>query len=298
MSEARAIGERADWERHTFRFVHQRWFHVWLLTAGITVALLISYDVVENATLIPGMMLFGALSGSMAFAIFISDRLDLRGVVPFETVAATVLYGGAIGIFFGGLLDMLIIDDPTSLKIFWVGPIEETAKLVLPVAIWLSGRHRSPRAGLVLGLASAAGFAVLESMGYGYNALTTADGTLDHAALVPVQRGMMAPFGHLAWTGTATIVLWTEWQRRDRFTVNARVLGVLFTVMALHSINDFVSFQAPATKALVLATPFISIGSYLIFKFHARELTPPGHAGNVPPGWRRHRDHSDADTSV
>ena len=26
----------------------------------------------------------------------------------------------------------------------------------------------------------------------------------------------MAPFGHLAWTGTATIVLWTEWQRRDR----------------------------------------------------------------------------------
>jgi RsiW-degrading membrane proteinase PrsW (M82 family) len=149
----------------------------------------------------------------------------------------------------------------------------------------------------VLGLASAAGFAVLESMGYGYNALTTAGGELDHAALVPVQRGMLAPFGHMAWTGTATIVLWTEWQRRDRVTINARVLVTLATVMALHSLNDYATFEAPDTPAFAAAVPIIAISSYLFFKFHARELTPPARNGNVPPGWRS-RSGREATTTV
>ena len=68
---------------------------------------------------------------------------------------------------------------------------------------------------------------------------------------------------------------------------------MLFTVMALHSINDYASFQAPDTPLLALASPFIAIGSYLVFKFHARELTLVENAANVPPGWRGHHSHSE-----
>ena len=276
----------AEWERHPFRFLRQRWFHFWLLNASVVVVLLISYEIEENTTIIPAIMLFGALSGAMAFGMFVSDRLALAGTVPFDVVAATILYGGAIGVLFGGLLDTLVIDDPTSHEIFWVGPIEETTKLVLPVAIFLSGRHRTARAGLVLGLASAAGFAIMESMGYGYNALTEAGGDLEHAALIPLQRGFLTPFGHLVWTGVAAIVLWSEWARRGHFAITAKVVGVLVAVMALHSLNDYASFVSPDTPAWILASPVIAIGSYLFFKFHARELTPADRVDDVPPGWR------------
>lgn len=283
-----APDESAEWERHPFRFLRQRWFHFWVLNASVVVVLLISYEVEENTTVIPAMMLFGALSGAMAFGMFVSDRLALAGTVPFDVVAAAILYGGAIGILFSGLLDPLIIDHPSSHQIFWVGPIEETAKLILPVAIFLSGRYRTARAGLVLGMASAAGFAIMESMGYGFNALNEAGGDLEHAALVPLGRGLLAPFGHLVWTGVAAIVLWSEWARRGQVAITAKVVGVLVAVMALHSVNDYASFESPNTPALVLASPVIAIGSYLFFKSRARELTPAGRVNAVPPGWRPH----------
>ena len=37
----------------------------------------------------------------------------------------------------------------------------------------------------------------------------------------------MAPFGHMAWTGLAAIVLWQEWERRNGFAITAKVVGVL-----------------------------------------------------------------------
>jgi RsiW-degrading membrane proteinase PrsW (M82 family) len=283
---ASTSADPAKWERHPFRFLRQRWFHFWLLNAAVVVVFLISYEVEENTTVIPAIMLFGALSGAMAFGMFVSDRLALAGTVPFDVVAATILYGGAIGVLFGGLLDPLIIKETTSAEVFWVGPIEETAKLFLPVAIFLSGRYRSARAGLVLGLSSAAGFAILESMGYGYNALTEAGGDLEHAALVPLQRGVFAPFGHLVWTGVASMVLWSEWTRRGKFAITTKVVGVLVAVMALHSLNDYASFNSPDTPAWLLALPAIPIASYLLFKSHARELTPAARINDVPPGWR------------
>lgn len=274
------------WKRDAFAFLRHRWFHVWVLTVALTVALVVAWEIRENSTVIPAILLFGSLSGVLAFGIFVSDRLVLSGEVPFETIAVVVLYGGGIGVLFGGLFDTLFINDPTSWEILLVGPIEELAKLVVPVGIWLAGRHRSPRAGLVLGLASAAGFAVLETMGYGFHSLTEANGDIGHAALTPLKRGMMAPFGHMVWTGVACIVLWQEWRRAGHFAITKNVAIVLVVVMGLHSLNDLVSLEAPNTPILVLANPIVPVISYLYFKRHARELTPTSVIPSVPPGWR------------
>jgi RsiW-degrading membrane proteinase PrsW (M82 family) len=51
---------------------------------------------------------------------------------------------------------------------FLIGLIEESAKLIVPLVFYLLGRYPSEAAGIVLGVATAAGFAGLETMGYGF----------------------------------------------------------------------------------------------------------------------------------
>jgi RsiW-degrading membrane proteinase PrsW (M82 family) len=93
-----------------------------------------------------------------------------------------------------------------------IGLIEESAKLIVPLIFYFVGRYRSEAAGIVLGVATAAGFAGLETMGYGFVSLLTSKdnlGVLDEVLLV---RGLTSPAGHMAWAGLVCAVLWRETQ--------------------------------------------------------------------------------------
>ena len=60
---------------------------------------------------------------------------------------------------------------------FAVGLIEEAAKLIVPLALVLVlRRERHPADGLLIGVASGAGFAVLETMGYAFVVLIQSQG--------------------------------------------------------------------------------------------------------------------------
>jgi protease PrsW len=52
-----------------------------------------------------------------------------------------------------------------------VAVIEEAAKLIVPVILYLLWRPNNPRVGITIGIASGMGFATLETMGYGFQAL-------------------------------------------------------------------------------------------------------------------------------
>lgn len=51
------------------------------------------------------------------------------------------------------------------------GLIEESAKLIVPLALLMLLRRPDPQAGIIIGIASGMGFATLETMGYGFTAL-------------------------------------------------------------------------------------------------------------------------------
>jgi RsiW-degrading membrane proteinase PrsW (M82 family) len=281
-------------------FHRWRWLWVWLLLVATAGLIAIYAANTLNTTAVPAMLLFGALSGPIAFSTFVGDRADIQGAIPLFNLVMIVLFGGAIGLLVGGALDSWLVGTPSSATIWWVGPAEESAKLILPVALYIFGhkKYRSVRAGLVLGLASAAGFAVMETMGYGLNeilkagALFTAEAPLQGADRLevakdfvagfrtPIVRGLTTPFGHIAWTGLVTTVWWSEWHKHGGIRITRSVIGAFVLVMLLHSTNDFVEItvgQIDAslwTVVLLLAIPVIFILTFVLFWRTVKKRVP------------------------
>lgn len=80
-----------------------------------------------------------------------------------------------------------------------VGLIEESAKLIFPLIFYFAGRYRSEASGILFGVASAMGFAALETMGYAFVTLLQSKGRLGALDEVLLVRGLMSPAGHAAW---------------------------------------------------------------------------------------------------
>jgi hypothetical protein len=59
------------------------------------------------------------------------------------------------------------------------------------------------------------GFAVLETMGYGFTTLVRSHGDLPYVEAVLLIRGLASPGGHATWTGLA-IALWRDAHRHWR----------------------------------------------------------------------------------
>ena len=261
----------------TQTFHRWRWLWVWLLFAIVTGLIALSVAYTLNIVVIPAMLLYAALSGPIAFITYVVDRADVDKAVPFFDLIIIALFAGAAAILLAGPLNTWMSGNGKGnfFSILTVGPIEETVKLVVPViAYFIGAKYRSTRAGLVLGLTSAAGFAVLETMGYGFmeiikagallnppnGALQAADKSelLKHlmaGAQTPLTRSLYTPFAHLVWTGLVTTVWWNEWEKRGKVTITKAVIGSYVLAMALHSINDFIPVKILPLTFTMVANP-------------------------------------------
>jgi len=244
-------------------FHRWRWLQVWLLFAIITGLIALSVAYTLNIVVIPAMLLYAALAGPVAFITYVVDRADVSGAVPFFNLIIIALFAGAAAILLAGPLNTWLNDPSSFYGILVVGPIEETVKLIVPlIAFFLGAKYRSTRAGLVLGLTSAAGFAVLETMGYGFMEIIKAGALLNPpggglqaaeklelikhlmaGAQTPLSRSLYAPFSHLVWTGLVTTVWWNEWEKHGGIKITKAVIGSYVLVVALHSINDFIPLK-------------------------------------------------------
>jgi hypothetical protein len=184
----------------------------------------------------------------------------ISGVVG---VGFALLFEVTLPGFFGGEVD--------GGWIWFVGPIEETAKLAVPVALWFAGRYRLPREGFLLVAVSAATFGVLEAGRYG---------------LSPDDFSVARAYGeilHLLLTGFVAAVAWrAAWGRRSWLTGAA--VGALAVAMALHSVNDAAALSS--SKALGIVTPAVVVFLYFALKRAARQLVPPDNVASLSPHWR------------
>jgi RsiW-degrading membrane proteinase PrsW (M82 family) len=140
-----------------------------------------------------------------------------------------------------------------------IGLIEESAKLIVPLIFYFVGRYRSEAAGIVLGVATAAGFAGLETMGYGFVSLLSSKGNLGVLDAVLLGRGLTSPAGHMAWTGLVCAVLWRERLRVGHATLNWRVLGAFLTAAVLHALWDTFASVKSATFVELLSVELLSL---------------------------------------
>ncbi|CAM5569919.1 hypothetical protein GCM10010345_66870 [Streptomyces canarius] len=261
--------EPARTERSRLLSFGRRWGWLAVLLVGLLLFWLIHSALVstENPNLVPALIFFGAALVPAAFVTFVAGRrLDFG--VGTGVVGATALAGGAIGVTTAGFLEyrtLLLMD---FLPMAAVGLIEEAAKLIVPLLLLLVIRDRHPGDGLLIGVASGAGFAVFETMGYAFVELINSGGNLHAVDDLLVLRGLLSPAAHMAWTGLTAAALWSAAAaQRNRKAAIAKFVLVYAVAVGLHTAWD--SFNSDTAYVIVAALSL----SFLIYATH-RLATP------------------------
>ena len=209
-----------------------------VLAAGV-IAYVVVLDVMvstRNLNFFPSLLLIGSITVPLTVLTF----ADLGGRdVPARgwLVATAAIGGGVVGTVAAGLWEYRSMVQLGPLSILLVGVIEEAAKLIVPLVLLLLTRPRDPRGGIVVGIAAGTGFAVLETMGYGFQALLSA-GSVDAVGQTLLLRGLLSPAGHLAWTAFVVAALWRVPTARRRGRAVAGVVGAYALAVVLHTLWD------------------------------------------------------------
>jgi protease PrsW len=177
--------------------LRRRWFQIFV--SGLILLFLVERTLVatSNPNYIPSVILLGAFLVPVTFLSYLYERMPSWDV-PLHTLAVCFLWGGVLGTVVAGTLEYDVARALGFLPKLLIGLIEESAKLVVPFIFYFVGRYRSEAAGIVIGVATAAGFAGLETMGYGFVTLLQSRGNLgilDEVLIMTWRgRGWCAPF--------------------------------------------------------------------------------------------------------
>lgn len=241
------------------RFLHKSWFQTLVVGSALFLFLAWVLRNTDSSSYVPALIVLGALVVPVSFVMYIYNREPGRDI-PVETVAFCFLGGGAIGVVIAGALEYETLRGLGFPQMLGVGLIEESANLLFPLGVYFAGRYRSEADGLIFGVASGMGFAALESIGYGFGALTHSHGNIGTVEATLLVRGLMSPAGHGAWTGLVCAVGWRERERVGRPMLNATVIGAFGVAVVLHAAWDtFASLTGP-TLIESLGIEVVSLG--------------------------------------
>ena len=238
--------------------VGRRWFQIFV--SGLILLYLVERTLVAttNPNYVPSVILLGAFLVPVTFLTYLYERLP-NWDVPLPPLAICFIWGGVLGTVVAGTLEYDVMRTLGFLPKLGIGVIEESAKLILPLVFYFLGRYRSEAAGIVLGVATAAGFAGLETMGYGFVSLLQSKGNLGILDEVLLARGLTSPAGHMAWTGLVCAVAWRERLRVGHATLNWRVGGAFLTAVILHALWDTFASVRSATFIEFLSVELVSL---------------------------------------
>jgi RsiW-degrading membrane proteinase PrsW (M82 family) len=209
-----------------------------VLVLGVAAYLLVLRTAVatQNVNFIPSLLLLGSavVPGTVLTFAATGGR---RIVVSSGLLALVAVLGGIIGTVAAGTLEYDALRQLGALPMLFVGLIEEAAKLVVPLLVLLVSRYRGAAAGVVIGVASGMGFATLETMGYGFTALLKS-GTLTALDSTLLLRALLAPAGHVAWTGMTAAALFAIGTSTRQGRAFVRFLLTFVGAVLLHAAWD------------------------------------------------------------
>lgn len=210
-----------------------------------------------NPIMLPTVLLVGAATIPVT-VLLLAQTTRSGPLMPSRIVLVTAAASGLFGICAAGLEERIAGAVLGRASILLVGVIEESAKLVVPLIV-LALAHRLTRGGgLVIGIASATGFAVLETMGYGFGALLSKGGGLGALDATLVLRGVLVPAGHVAWTGTVCAALWFLLETSHKALGALSLAGALLGAIVLHT-----AWDASGSAALHVVIALVSVGTLL-----------------------------------
>jgi protease PrsW len=238
------------------RFYRARWFQVLLVGAVFFAITIVILNLTNNINILPTVILVGSFTVPVTFVIYFYEHVKDRDI-SLVLLSSCFIVGGVIGLAAAGTIESQTLPNSPSLPIsgyLTIGFIEETVKLIFPVAMFIMWRYRHEADGLLFGVAAGMGFAALETMGYSLVSLIQSGGDLVVLQQVIVARGVLSPAGHAAWTGLVCAQLWKERQVHNRI-FSIKILGAYLLAIALHSSWDIVS-SLNAPPVLVIAGLF------------------------------------------
>jgi protease PrsW len=240
------------------RVLRRRWFQIFV--SGLVLLFLVERTLVatSNPNYVPSVILLGAFLVPVTFLTYLYERMP-DWEVPLPPLAICFLWGGVLGTVVAGTLEYDVAKLLGFLPKLGIGLIEESAKLIVPLVFYFVGRYRSEAAGILLGVATAAGFAALETMGYGFVSLLSSKGNLGVLDEVLLVRGLTSPAGHIAWTGLVCAVVWRERLRAGHAVLNWRILGAFSTAVILHALWDTFASVRSATFVEFLSVELLSL---------------------------------------
>jgi protease PrsW len=240
------------------KLLRRHWFQIFV--SGLVLLFLVERTLVATGdpNYVPSAILLGAFLVPVTLTTYLYERLP-NWDVPLPPLAICFIWGGVLGMVVAGTLEYDVIRTLGFLPKLGIGVIEEGAKLILPLVFYFLGRYRSEAAGIVLGVATAMGFAALETMGYGFTSLLVSKGNLGVLDEVLLFRGLISPAGHAAWTGLVCAVLWRERVKAGYATFNWRVGGAFTTAVILHALWDTFAGMKSATFVGFLSIQLVSL---------------------------------------
>ena len=265
----------------------------WLavLVGGLVSYLVVNQTMIDtrNVLFFPTLLLVGAVTVPAAVLLLeyaIGQGLDGHGGL----IMGTAVLAGIVGVTLAGSLENSLTGTQQQVYL-GVAVIEELVKLVVPAAIFLVARRRTAGAGLALGIASGAGFAVLETMGYAFYALVSRGGGLAAMQETLQLRALLAPASHLAWTGMTAWALWrVGGTPRRRYAVTT-LLVTFAGAVGLHYLwdqtEDLTAHTVLAVVSVaVLVTLMVLSARHNAVRSQAGPATGPAAVAASPtPGW-------------
>lgn len=128
--------------------------------------------------------------------------------------------------------------DRGELPVLAVGVLEEGAKLTVTVVVLLFALPRTPVNGLLVGIATGTGFAVLETLGYAFADYSQSGGGVAAMEVDLLFRSVVTPATHVAWAGLTGCAFGYAAARRWRPAAMLLCLGTFGLVVALHTLWD------------------------------------------------------------
>jgi protease PrsW len=235
------------------------------------VVLDIVWNYTGNTPMVPAIMIMGAFAVPLATLVLLFEMNTPRNV-SLVLVGKLFLMGGLAALCAVSFEYMVAIAGKVP------GIVEETAKLAAVLLVVRGTRYKYELNGILFGAAVGAGFASFETSFYGLiNAFiptliqslqqgaqqgaafsTAMQAMVDNLAV----RGVLAPFGHVAWSAIAAGAFWRV--KRDQPTsasmlTDTRFLKAFAIPVAMHTIWD-ASVIFPSLSTVVNIVLWIGTG--------------------------------------
>jgi RsiW-degrading membrane proteinase PrsW (M82 family) len=238
-----------------------RWWLVFIIGLVLWLATIGAGVLTGDIILLPTIVLLGSFLVPVTAVIWYLDHDSSPELSP-RRVISGFMVAGVLGIIGASVLEYFLLS-AGLLGNLEVGLIEELVKGVLIVFMAWGITNFHLRDGMVLGATVGFGFAALESSGYALASLFVVYQhhlylSLDSVVVTELVRGLLAPFGHGAWSGFLGGVMFAVARHRGHIRLSWGVFGAYLLVSLLHAIFDSLnSIGGYVVMAIVAVIPLV-----------------------------------------